>query len=94
MSRFTGEVDSAPILNAANHWRERALLGGQSVLSSDLVWTENNIELLNGIITGERDDTDRSFLQKLEQALEGCPETAKKLAAEIMWLLLLCPRNV
>ena len=37
------------------------------------------------------DESDRKFMEKLQEQLSSVPPSAKQLAAEMMWLDLLCP---
>jgi 5-methylcytosine-specific restriction enzyme B len=76
------------------HWRDVALLGGGSVLTDDAAWTTSNLEVLDGLFTQDPDETDRTFAEKLRDQLATCSGSVKQLAAELMWLLLLCPSNV
>lgn len=93
MSRFCGTKDVADILAAGEHWRDAALLGERSVFTGEDIWKTENIELFESAFTQHPDDSDRTFLAKLQDQLAACPAAVKQLAAETMWLLLLCPNN-
>jgi 5-methylcytosine-specific restriction protein B len=94
MSRFCGERQVSEILAAGEHWRDTALLGERSIFSEENVWITANIEMLDNLFTQNPDEGDRHFIPKLQDQLKSCPVAVKQLAAEIMWLLLLCPSNV
>ncbi|MBR1236650.1 MrcB family domain-containing protein [Bradyrhizobium sp. AUGA SZCCT0182] len=92
MSRYP--YDSDKILAAAQNWRDVALVGGESIFSAGKIWTTENIETLDRGFTQNPDETDRPFSAKLHDQLATCSAAVKQLAAEIMWILLLCPSNI
>ena len=69
MSRYCGEVNSAPILRAAEHWRDVALLEDGSVLSDKPLWTQAGIAALNTYFVGNPDPNGRNFIEKLREQL-------------------------
>lgn len=91
MSRFCGEVNTAPILGAAERWREVALLGEGSVLTDKRVWTAAGLDALDQHFVQNLDEGEGTFLEKLQHQLAESPPQAKQLAAEMMWLMYLCP---
>lgn len=94
MSRYCGEMDTTPILNAAKHWRDVALLGEGSILGDKKLWTVENLDALDRHFVRNLDETDRGFLEKLERQLAPTQPGAKQLAAEMIWLLYLCPSSI
>ena len=94
MSRYCGDDDPKSILEAAAHWREAALLGGGSVLTSKQLWTSSAMEILDEYFVRRPDLGDGKFLEKLKHQLEPVEGTAKQLVAEMMWLLYLCPSSL
>ena len=94
MSRYCGETDTAPILNAASHWRDVALLGEGSVFADKRLWTVENLEALDRHFVQNLDEGDRGFMEKLQDQLSPTPPGAKQLAAEMMWLMYLCPSSL
>jgi 5-methylcytosine-specific restriction protein B len=94
MSRYCGEIDTAAILSAAAHWREAALLREGSVFIEKRLWTVENLEALDRHFVRNLDEGDRGFLEKLEDQLAPTPPAAKQLAAEMMWLMYLCPSSL
>ena len=94
MSRFCGEKQVSEILGAGEHWRDTALLGERSIFAGEDVWITSNIEMLDDVFTQNPDEGDRQFIPKLHDQLKPCPAGVKQLAAEIMWLLMLCPSNI
>ncbi|MGO4811343.1 McrB family protein [Cupriavidus sp. 2MCAB6] len=94
MSRYCGDDDSKPILEAAAHWRDSALLGGGSVLTSNKLWTSSLLDVLDEYFVRRPDVGDGKFLQKLEQQLAPTDGAAKQLVAEMMWVMYLCPSSL
>jgi dynein-related subfamily AAA family protein len=88
------KLDQAPVLEAAQRWKDKCLLSDGSVFSNYPLWTEPNLAALeehfiNNPITG-----DEPFLDKFRRQLESTPGPVKQLAGEILWLLLLFPSNI
>lgn len=94
MSRYCGEVETGPILEAGAHWRDVALLGEGSVFTTKKLWTVSNLEALHEHFVMNVDESDRGFHDKLEGQLAPTESTAKQLAAEILWLMYLCPSSI
>lgn len=94
MSRYCGEVDSGPILDAAVYWRDTALLHQGSVFTDRTLWSKEALEELDKNFVQRPDTGDATFFKKLEEQLKPCSSAAKQLAAEMMWLLYLCPSRL
>ena len=91
MSRWTGDPEVGPVLEAGDAWRERCFLGSTSILTDEPLWTLANLnDLLKRYadhpLAGKRD-----FLDKLEEQLSGAPRATIRLAAEVLWFLHLFP---
>jgi hypothetical protein len=91
MSRWTGDPEVVPVLEAGDAWRERCFLGSTSVLTDRALWTLANLTDLvtrhaGHPITGKRD-----FIDKLGEQLAGAPAATTQLAAEVLWFLHLFP---
>lgn len=93
MSRFY-PTGATKVLAAVQNWRDVALLGGNSIYTADDVWSTANIETFDRVFTQNPDETDRPFSAKLQDQLSACSSSVKQLAAEVLWLLLLCPSNI
>ncbi|WP_162131010.1 MrcB family domain-containing protein [Bradyrhizobium genomosp. III] len=93
MSRFY-PTGAPKVLSAAQNWRDVALRRGNSIFTADQVWSTANLEELDRVFTQAPDETDRPFSAKLQDQLSACTSLVKQLAAEILWLLLLCPSNI
>lgn len=83
------------ILSAAAEWRERSLLGGESVFrpGTDL-WIGAYLDELKRYFVDQPDYSGASFLEKLKGQLGPASSGAKQLAAEMLWVMMLFPSNV
>ena len=87
MARFK---DAQRILAAAEHWKDRCLLGEGSLFTDWTLWTRANFEELRRLYVEHLDDTSRdSFRTKLERQLRPGPKEVKCLWAEMTWLYYL-----
>lgn len=93
MSRFCAETNAASILEAAERWKQAALLADGSVFSDEKLWTIENLSALESSIRNSRDDEPGGYWEKLRQQLGASEGSACRLAAEVNWLMLLCPNN-
>lgn len=95
MSRFHGNSrNPTPVLNAAWRWRDVAFLGGGSIFSSNSLWTVEGLNALTQYFVENLDTGSGNFIGKLREQLSPTIPSVKQLAAEMNWLLLLCPSNV
>lgn len=94
MSRYCAEHDSAKTLEAATHWRQQALESDGSVFVNQPIWQLPNLEALDQHFINNPDAGDGNFFSKLETQLAPTDPGVKCLAAEILWLMFLCPSNI
>lgn len=94
MSRYCGNVDSRPILEAAAHWRAECLEKNGAVVASGELWTIDHLREIEQYFVNRLDEGEGNFFEKLKTQLEPASHEAKQLAAEMMWVMLLCPDNV
>jgi len=94
MSRFIGDRDATEILKASDHWRKNCLEMDGSVFQEDSLWIVENFKELDKFVVQKLDDGDGNFFQKLETQLEATASPVKKLAAEMLWVMFLCPSNI
>ncbi len=94
MSRYCGEKQVARILEAAQHWRRVALESDGSVFSAASLWTLENLKALDIHFIQQPDAGEGNYFEKLEAQLAPTVPEVKKLAAEMLWMMLLCPSNV
>jgi 5-methylcytosine-specific restriction enzyme B len=94
LSRFCGDKDSTEVLRAAIHWRDVALVGEGSIFGEKQLWVSRYLEPLLRYFVGRPDPGKRPFLVKLQEQLQPVEAAAKQLAAEMMWLMYLCPSSM
>jgi 5-methylcytosine-specific restriction protein B len=94
MARLSKLPNLSAILNAAQHWKQRCLVGDGSVLSNSELWSQTNLALLDQYFIQAPMVGAARFLEKFGIQLEATPGPAKQLAAEMLWLLLLFPSNI
>ena len=94
MSRFCGEDNADPVLRAAEEWRDRALRQGGSVFSDSALWSLANIEDLHRYYVLAENDGTGTFLEKFKVQLSESSPEIKQLAAEMIWLLVLCSKSI
>jgi len=94
MSRYCGGQVNGPIFEAATHWKNACLLSQKSAFGTEALWVSENIEALVRSYVDRPDLGAGAFLEKLEQQLSAVPIGAKKLAAEMMWVLYLSPDSM
>ncbi len=95
MSRYCSEKDIGPILSAAKEWRERCLLKGESLFGQEKIWNKKNIDdlvkyFVDNLESGEGES---KFIPRLRQQLQHADPDVKKLAAEMYWVMMLCPHE-
>lgn len=78
-----------PILQAAEHWRDRCLIGNRSVFSEQALWTEKSLNELDRYFVQNPQAGEGDFFSKLETQLEPASPETKKLAAEMLWVMYL-----
>ena len=74
------------ILTAAEQWKHRCLLGERSLFTDRRLWTRENFEELEALFVENPDQSDVSFLVKLERQLAPGSPDAKCLWAEMTWV--------
>lgn len=94
MSRFHPDWNINPIFEAADRWKQVALLGSSSVLGDAALWTDENIDALQKYFVENLDFGEGNFMSKLEYQIKPTSAEVKQLMAELMWFMLLCPSNI
>jgi len=94
MSRFHPDWDIKPILTAAEHWKRVALESQGSVFGDESIWTNENLDALQKFFVENLDFGEGNFMSKLEGQLRPTGPGTKKLMAEMMWFMFLCPSNI
>lgn len=92
MSRWIGLEHVDAVLGAADSWRERCFLADGSLFGEESLWTLENVSDLKRRFLGNPiEDAKRSFFDKLREQLDGAPGEVVRLAAEVVWFLVLFP---
>jgi hypothetical protein len=91
MARTPG-TDST--LAAAQSWAQRCLLSDDSVFSDASCWNAANLGDLETFYVDRLDYGEGDFLTKLRSQLLPASADAKKLAAEMLWVMMLFPSNI
>jgi len=94
MSRYTGEEQADQILQAASEWQQRCLINGGSLFSNKNLWNSHNLAEIENDVVNSQLEIEGNFIQRLKEQLGSVSPEAKQLAAEILWVLFLCPSNI
>jgi len=85
---------SEQIFTAAARWRDICLVGDGSIFGDEALWRSDRIEEIVEYFVRRPDETGESFLAKLENQMAPASPEAKRLMAEMLWVLLLFPSSV
>jgi len=94
MSRYTGKEQAEQILNAASEWRQRCLIDGLSLFSNKNLWNSQYLAEIERDVVQSQLELEGNFMHRLREQLTSVSPEAKQLAAEMLWLLFLCPSNI
>ncbi|WP_342749703.1 AAA family ATPase [Vibrio albus] len=78
----------------AEQFKELCFINGNSLLIDDTVWTVECCAELMEYFVENLDEGNGDFFEKLEAQLAKASAKAKVLAAEMLWLMFLCPSNI
>lgn len=83
---------SHPVYTAAAHFVAAGLREGNSLFVPDArVWNSQNFDDLHRRFVLQPDESDRDFITKLREQLQGAPDYTIQLAAELLYVHLLVP---
>ena len=91
MARYCANQNSEPILAAAERWRDAALEREASVFVEASLWREENLAALQTHFIDSPDEGEGTFFEKLKGQLSGTSPEVRQLAAEMLWVMFLCP---
>ncbi|MCZ0943402.1 MAG: AAA family ATPase [Gammaproteobacteria bacterium] len=74
------------VLNAAEVWKQRCLLGAGSLFTDQALWTRKNFDELYKLYVDNPDESEGKFLEKLKRQLDPGSPDAKCLWAEMAWV--------
>jgi hypothetical protein len=86
-------LESCDRLEAGAHWCQNGLLTDGSLYTDKALWQLENLKLLDQYFVNQPDDGPGGFFDKLSTQLASTAPHIKQLAAEILWVMLLCPSN-
>src|SRR5689334_8560211 len=92
MARLTDERKI--IYSAAELWKRECLMADGSVFGAGKLWTADRISELVTHFVDRPDFGGGSFEEKLHDQLESASREARKLAAEMLWVMMLFPNNL
>lgn len=93
MSRYH-DRGVGPILDAASTWAQRCLVLDGSVFGDESLWTTDYLAQLDRYFVRNLDEGDGNFYEKLDKQLAPAEPGARKLMAELLWVLYLFPSNL
>ena len=92
MSRYHHpQADTKPILDAAQYWKEVALLSDGAVFAQEPVWTLPYLQECKKYVIDNPIVNREGFIKNLEKQLAPSKPEVKQLAAEMLWVWSLCP---
>jgi len=94
MSRYNPHMNNEPLFRLAALWREQSLLGGRGILTDHPVWTEALINEVIDRFVNNPDEGERTFIEKFRDQLATASSDACLLAAEVFYVMLLCPSSI
>ena len=77
------------VLDAAEQWKQRCLLGGGSLCTEERLWTRGNFEQLHTHFVEKPDEGQDTFYKKLKRQLAPAPPATKRLWSEMTWVYYL-----
>src|SRR5262245_5882828 len=93
MAREIKSYDLRPILEAAEQWINRCLIGDGSIFSAESLWKTPLIDEIHRAVVEHPDEGPDDFATKLQRQLANCSPSAQQLLSEMLWALLLFPSN-
>ena len=94
MSRYHFQRNLEPILDASQLWKEVNLLLDGTIFAQKPVWTLPYLQDLKQHFIDQSDEGDGNFFDKLKRLLDPAKPEVKQLAAEMLWVMYLCPDNM
>ena len=94
MSHYHAQRRVERMLDASQYWKDVALLSDGAVFAQEPVWTLSNLQDLEEYVIKQPDEGKGGFVDKLEKQLAMTEPEVKQLAAEMLWVMYLCPDTV
>ncbi|WP_350634638.1 AAA family ATPase [Pseudoalteromonas sp. GW168-MNA-CIBAN-0100] len=93
MAKFCGNRNSEHLLKNIKEFKQNCLIESKSLLTDAVIWTSEYCEELTKYFVDNPNAGEGDFFTKLETQLTDASADAKVLAAEMLWLMFLCPSN-
>lgn len=94
MARLTKDRSLEPIIDAAQTWIQSCLINDRSILSTEGLWTLDNVEQVASAYIDHPDIGNDDFLATLRGQMSSASQSAKRLMAEMVWAIQLFPSNI
>ena len=94
MGHYHAQRSVERMLDASQLWKEVALLSDGAVFARKPVWTLPYLQDLKQYFIDQPEEGKDSFFIKLEKQLAATELGVKQLAAEMLWVMYLCPDTV
>jgi len=95
MARYNPHLEHTDALfEAGENWKRRCFLEDGSLFSEEQLWSLDTISEAKRAFLDHLDESEKSFLDKLEGQLAEASPSARRLTAEMIWLLLLFSNNL
>ena len=94
MARRTKNQSFEPVITAAQEWVRNCLIADNSVFASGPLWTPRNVAEVRSAFVDHPDEGKDDFSTKLKGQMASASPSAKRLMAEMVWVLLLFPSNI
>lgn len=94
MARYCGDRDSSKLLEAMEQWKQTCFINDGSMLSDENIWTLSAVRELKSGFLDNPDESNRGYLEKLQDQVSNLTPKAIGLMAEIHWLLIAIQTNI
>jgi len=95
LSRYNPHHPNAEaVFRSARRWLNRCLIDDGSVFTDDETWTTERVQEVVDYFVRRPDEGEGVFLEKLQTQMQPGSAGAKRLMAELLWVLSLFPSNV
>ena len=95
MSRYNPKPHAPAVFEAAEKFKNQALVAGQSIIGAQKIWVPENFgPLVKYYVNSPLIEDEGSMMMKLGMQLKPCPPESVALFAEIYWILLLGTTNM
>lgn len=94
MAFYTYHHDAPAITAVGRKWAQQCLVEDGSIFGMEVISTKANFDALDLYFIQRAEPGSNGFYEKLEKQLIDAPAGARKLMAELLWVLFLFPSNI